>query len=167
MKLATTIHHPPRKRVRQPGAKKENEMSESVYPEQDHEDLGEHYMRHVEAMTAEGLHEKSAIAGQLAWRDRDLERLRKLLACAYAGASLYGDDGELQDNSRHPLIDFKRDTPDEIARKMRERGIAAINDSQCNCWLGTNATFGDSEVRKRCPVHGEAAAESAKGAQPK
>jgi hypothetical protein len=28
MKLATTIHHPPRKRVRRPGAKKENEMSE-------------------------------------------------------------------------------------------------------------------------------------------
>jgi hypothetical protein len=33
---------------------------------------------------------------------------------------------ELQDNSRHPLIDFKRDTPEEISLKMRERGVAQL-----------------------------------------
>jgi hypothetical protein len=62
-------------------------MNEKLYPEQDHEDLCERYMRHVEAMTAEGLHEKSAIAGQLAWRDQrieDLEQKRYAIAAELA-----------------------------------------------------------------------------------
>ena len=42
-------------------------------------------------------------------------------AFAYSGAaSLYGDDGELQDN-RHPTIDWMRDPPLEIRRKINER----------------------------------------------
>lgn len=47
---------------------------------------GGHYSRHVAAMTEEGLHEKSAIAAELAWRDRrialleaDAARLRNCL----------------------------------------------------------------------------------------
>jgi hypothetical protein len=62
------------------------------------------------------------------WCDscREIMHLRTLLASAYAGATLYADDGELQDNSRHPLIDFKRDTPEEISLKMRERGVAQL-----------------------------------------
>jgi hypothetical protein len=53
--------------------------------------------------------------------------LRELLAYAYAGASLYTDDGELQDSRRHPFIDFLRDSPDDIAAKMRQRGKAALD----------------------------------------
>lgn len=30
-------------------------------------------------------------------------------------------------------------------------------DPGCNCWLGTDATYGDSRVREKCPVHGDAA----------
>lgn len=30
---------------------------------------GGHYTRHVNAMTVEGLHDKGAIAAELAWRD--------------------------------------------------------------------------------------------------
>jgi hypothetical protein len=48
----------------------------SLYPEQDHMALGDYYLRHVDAMTGEGLHAKSDIAAQLAWRDREIDRLR-------------------------------------------------------------------------------------------
>lgn len=47
--------------------------------------------------------------------------LRKLLALRYAGTNLYADDGELQDNSELPSIDFLRDAPHAIHRKMIER----------------------------------------------
>ena len=48
-----------------------------IYAGRDHLAQGEHYLRHVEAMTAEGLHAKSAIAGELAARDIEIERLRE------------------------------------------------------------------------------------------
>ncbi len=46
-----------------------------IYAQRDHAAQGEHYTRHVEAMTREGLHSKSAIAGELAARDIEIERL--------------------------------------------------------------------------------------------
>lgn len=49
------------------------------YAPRDHRALGEHYLRHVSAMTGEGLHAKSDIAAELAWRDAEIERLRKTL----------------------------------------------------------------------------------------
>lgn len=51
-------------------------MGQKQYAERDHEAQGEHYMRHLEAMTAEKLHSKSAIAGELAHRDIEIEKLR-------------------------------------------------------------------------------------------
>jgi hypothetical protein len=47
-----------------------------LYAIRDTERLGEHYTRHVAAMTTEGLHAKSAIAAELAYRDAEIERLR-------------------------------------------------------------------------------------------
>ena len=38
---------------------------------------GNYYCRHVSAMTEEGLHAKSDIAAELAWRDMEIDRLRK------------------------------------------------------------------------------------------
>ena len=46
-----------------------------LYPPHDPSTLEPHYCRHVEAMTAEGLHKKSDIAAQLAWRDRRIAEL--------------------------------------------------------------------------------------------
>ena len=46
------------------------------YAERDTCDLGEHYIKHVSAMTGEGLHSKAAIAAELAYRDAEIERLR-------------------------------------------------------------------------------------------
>ena len=47
----------------------------SVYPAQDSESLGEHYIRHICAMTSESLHAKNDIARQLAARDKMLYAL--------------------------------------------------------------------------------------------
>lgn len=41
----------------------------TLYAQRDPEALGELYLRHVNAMTGERLHEKSAIAAELAYRD--------------------------------------------------------------------------------------------------
>lgn len=56
---------------------------------------------------------------------RDAQILRRLLAYAYSGASLYTDDGELQDGN-FPVIDYLRDTVDEIESKIQKRGRAKI-----------------------------------------
>ena len=46
-----------------------------IYADRDHVAQGEHYLRHVAALTAEGLYAKSAIAGELAHRDIEIKRL--------------------------------------------------------------------------------------------
>lgn len=55
-------------------------MTEKLYAERDPMALEPHYSRHVLAMTAEGLHWKSNIAAQLAWRDLRIEQLEAALA---------------------------------------------------------------------------------------
>lgn len=57
-------------------------MREKLYARRDTEAIGELYIKHVEAMTAEGLHQKNHIAAELAWRDSLLiehETVRKAL----------------------------------------------------------------------------------------
>lgn len=51
-----------------------------VYPELDPMQLEPHFSRHMLAMTAENLHDKSAIAEQLAWRDQVIEESQAELA---------------------------------------------------------------------------------------
>ena len=46
--------------------------------------LGEYYVRHIEAVTDEDLCDASDIAAELAWRDREIERLRATLDAAGA-----------------------------------------------------------------------------------
>lgn len=48
------------------------------YKKRDTEELGEHYFCHVEAMTAEGLYEKSDIAAELAYRDMVIDGMLKV-----------------------------------------------------------------------------------------
>ena len=50
-----------------------------MYAKRDTEAQGEHYLRHLDAMYTEGLHKKSDIAAELAHRDIELDRLRKML----------------------------------------------------------------------------------------
>ena len=41
---------------------------------------GGYYCRHVSAMTGEGLHSKSDIAAELAWRDMEIDRLKAIIS---------------------------------------------------------------------------------------
>ena len=52
-------------------------------------------------------------------------QIRRMFCATYASdSSPYMDDGEAQDNSMHPCIDFLRDSPEQIRSKMIERAIA-------------------------------------------
>jgi hypothetical protein len=51
-------------------------MLDKIYPDLSPEDLGRHYMMHIDRMTVEELYSKSDIAAQLAWRDKQIEELR-------------------------------------------------------------------------------------------
>lgn len=59
-----------------------------MYPPLHPWDLEPHYAAHVAAMTSEGLHSKAAIAEQLAWRDQQLEALRRIVARTLACGQL-------------------------------------------------------------------------------
>jgi predicted RNase H-like nuclease len=59
---------------------------------------GGYYMRHLSAMTAEGLHAKSDIAAELAWRDMEIDRLRSAaLAQAEVEPVAFTTGGQLPD----------------------------------------------------------------------
>ena len=49
------------------------------YAERDIEQLDDHYMVHIDAMTVEGLYSKSSIAAELAFRDARIVELEKEL----------------------------------------------------------------------------------------
>lgn len=51
-----------------------------LYANRDAMALGQHYLNHVSAMTTEGLHAKSAVAAELAWRDMKLAEAEKHIA---------------------------------------------------------------------------------------
>ena len=68
------------------------------------------------------LGEANEILGHLEDYLEENDLLRSMLARSYSGpGKLYCDDGELQDNSERPFIDFKRDGAEDIQRKMEER----------------------------------------------
>jgi hypothetical protein len=67
--------------------------------------------------------------GPGAWLSESEYRLRKLLAFAYSGSHLYGDDGELQD-SRLPPIDYMRDSVEQIENAIHARGMTALSHPQ-------------------------------------
>lgn len=58
--------------------------------------------------------------------------LRRMLAFAYSGHHLYGDDGELQD-SRFPMIDYMRDSVKDIQNKITQRGMDVLKSRQDQC----------------------------------
>jgi hypothetical protein len=66
------------------------------------------------------------LAATQADEGREAQVLRRLLAYRVAGAKLYADDGELQDNTTWPHIDFRRDSVDTIENKLGDRTRAAF-----------------------------------------
>ena len=69
--------------------------------------------------------ERSGLRDRAERAEAENRALRRLLAVRVSGASLYTDDGELQDNSQHPCIDYYFDSPAEIHRKLQERAAPA------------------------------------------
>lgn len=59
-------------------------------------ELEPHYSAHVSAMTSEGLHSKGDIAAELAFRDREIARLKRELADAHRHLSQAVARGELE-----------------------------------------------------------------------
>jgi len=71
------------------------------------------------------------IADKLKASEDDCKKLRMMLAMTYSGfRNLYLDDGELQDASVRPFIDFKRDSVNDIEYKITKRGIEKLNGLQ-------------------------------------
>ena len=66
---------------------------------------------------------------------KENKQLRQLLAEVLSGPRLYCDDGELQDNSRWPCIDFKRDPVEELLRKMKLRAKKALQEARDTTWI--------------------------------
>lgn len=58
-------------------------------------------------------------------RDEGARENRELrFMCAMGSArQLYTDDGEIQDNTEHPFIDWKRDSVADIQQKLLERNL--------------------------------------------
>lgn len=52
-----------------------------------------------------------------------VEKKLRLMLCLARADRPYMDDGEAQDNSDLPAIDFLRDTPDEIEAKLYQRNL--------------------------------------------
>lgn len=79
---------------------------------------GGHYTRHVQAMTAEGLHSKSAIAAELAYRDREINLLnieRRRLEMQIEYLSDYAAKMERKARTYEELLQA------EIERELRAR----------------------------------------------
>jgi hypothetical protein len=86
------------------------------------------YDAEVARLTAERDALRAALAGSTdqppAAQSEDEKILRRMLAFAYSGSGrLYGDDGELQDASEFPWIDYVRDSVKTIKAKINERGL--------------------------------------------
>jgi hypothetical protein len=69
------------------------EASPALYAERYAFRLEPYYSRHVNAMTAEALHSKGAIAAELAFRDKQIARLREALSSARGEITRLGTDG--------------------------------------------------------------------------
>ena len=86
-----------------------------LYAHRDTEELGidEHYYKHVEAMTSEGLHSKAAIAAELAFRDARIVELEEALRVSdYKAFSRDQEDMHRSPNEAdyepHPLLSKDR-----------------------------------------------------------
>jgi len=64
------------------------------------------------------LNEQAAEIAALKAEDAELRRL-----LAFAHGVTYADDGELQDSSDFPFIDYKRDTAEALKAKIYQRGM--------------------------------------------
>lgn len=96
------------------------------YQERDIMEQGEYYTKHVYAMTAEGLHKKSAIAAELAERDITIEKLQQRNRELLAENELLRN-GLKGDYDLDAWLDFAKERAALVARLARlENGIKIV-----------------------------------------
>lgn len=102
---------------------------------------GNYYCRHVSAMTSEGLHEKSAIAGELAWRDYQIDQLKKKVAEVEASKEQLLANVRLLESERHDVFEAlqRANAPSEknghpwcLTHAERIDALAAKSETEAN-----------------------------------
>lgn len=102
---------------------------EKLYPDVDPSKLPT-YCAHVAAMTAEGLHSKSAIAEQLAWRDAQLAEVRAALERAqgaYQGQAVALSQAQQRIAELEQLVQFLERPPSPVPA-VAQRAEAELPD---------------------------------------
>lgn len=112
----------------------ETKMSE--YAKRDAMNLGHHYIRHVVAMTVEGLHSKSDIAAELAYRDERIADLERWLADRIQEST----ELEALARDRGDEIEAMRPTFEQL-KEISQVHIATCQCRACEMWR-------DYEARK-------------------
>lgn len=94
------------------------------------DEVGGYYIRHVSAMTGENLHEKSAIAGELGYRDMVIDELKQqneVLTRDYeAMKALYETDLEGRDKAISELLEFVKEVRRTGDTRLASMAIAVI-----------------------------------------
>jgi len=76
--------------------------------------------------------------------ERENLALHRMLCVAHAGAAAYMDDGEAQDSRELPIIDFLRDTPDEIQDKLQKHMLNKLTDGTASKQVDAARHFFDA-----------------------
>lgn len=136
----------------------------SEYAERDVIELEPHFSRHVSAMTAEGLHSKSSIAAELAYRDEriaDLEHhLREYAKRANDFEALARDRGAEIEAMRHvvedvcALLTSRDDRIADLEHKLFSLG--AMEEAPCFCCGYNGPGYYDPEKHTCAARHHEA-----------
>jgi len=81
--------------------------SANIYSGRDPEAQGDHYLRHIDRMTVEELHSKSAIAAELAHRDIEIGKLKALnTELAAVAAAFVSYDVKDHDDHVEMMLDY-------------------------------------------------------------
>lgn len=96
------------------------------YAERDILKQGDHYMRHITAMTAEKLHDKSDIAAELAHRDIEIKQLAQ--SCAFYQRrcnALQAVQSKMRDPERKVVCDILANGFTEVKCEEYEKAVDA------------------------------------------
>ncbi len=157
--LSNTLHYRTTKSV----------SPEDLYADRDPEALGEHFMRHLDRMTVEGLHSKSDIACELAHRDTEIAALQvevaRLTSClerANSQTEEFERKWYLSCDEVEALRAEREPTPSvEAAHEMGATGAPATEPERLlfeawmrgHCWA-LSATWRGTQYKSDCEEGG-------------
>lgn len=128
-------------------------MSEYAEREIDSDELFGHYARHVNAMTAEGLHGKSDIAAELAWRDARIEELaahvERLTQRLEDTASCIHLDSETDRLSAEVLADAPAGSLARLKAQWQAEAVEHLQHEALVCWQCWETDVRDEAARLR------------------